>query len=77
VRVRIRVAVAEARVILSQGVKGIPEFEGWTALKQAKDDPSFATARKVASEARAEADTALMCTKAGQVHGGPMLLHMR
>ena len=59
-RARIRTAVAEARVILGQGVEGIPEFEGWTALKQAKDNPLFATAGKVAAGARTELDTAMM-----------------
>ena len=54
IRARMRAAVAEARVILNQGAKGIVEFEAWTALKQAKDDPSFHNAGRIVSEAHAE-----------------------
>jgi hypothetical protein len=59
-RVRIRSAVVEARVVVNQGAKGITEFEGWTALKQAKDDPSFGNANKAISEGRTEIGAALL-----------------
>jgi hypothetical protein len=42
-RAKVKEAVAIARAILNQGVKGITEFEAWTALKTANDDEQFKT----------------------------------
>ena len=40
-RETVRNAVAAARTIANQGTKGIPLFEAWTALKEAKDDEKW------------------------------------
>jgi hypothetical protein len=59
VRTKIKNAAAAARAILTQGVKGILEFEAWVALKLAKDDEGFGKLPDVVASARAELKTAL------------------
>ncbi len=59
VRDKIKNAAASARAILVQGVKSIPEFEAWTALKLAKEDENFKRLPELVASARADLKTAL------------------
>ena len=58
-RAAVRDAVSTARVIVNQGTKSIPLFEAWKALKEANDDPAFATFPRAINEARRRLDSAL------------------
>jgi hypothetical protein len=58
-RIKIKDAVASARAILNQGVKSIPEFEAWTALKLAKDDDKFRKLPDAVDSAKSGLETAL------------------
>ena len=58
-RATVREAVALARAILNQGTKDIPLFDAWTALKEAKDDPSFLGLSKAIQETHTKLATAL------------------
>lgn len=58
VRTRVRRAVESARAIAEQGVKGIPEFEAWTALKGAAADECFAKLPDALTAARKKLDQA-------------------
>lgn len=62
-RAKIKDAVVSARAILNLGVKTIPEFQAWTALKAAKDGGHFADAAETVSAANGELETALLWHK--------------
>jgi hypothetical protein len=59
VRLKIKQATADARAILNQGVRGIPAFDAWIALKLAKDDATFKKLPETVASAKAELATAL------------------
>jgi hypothetical protein len=59
VRIKIKDAVGAARAILNLGVKTIPEFQAWAALKSAKDNEQFKGVSDTIADARNEFDTAV------------------
>jgi len=58
-RTAIRNAVSAARTLVNQGIKAIPVFEAWRALKAAKDDAAFASFPEAIEETRQKLDKAL------------------
>ena len=58
-RFKIKYAVSTARGVLQQGVKGIPEFDAWTALKAAHTDAMFQKLPGEIAEARRKVNEAI------------------
>jgi hypothetical protein len=58
-RIKIRDAVGTARAVTNQATKGIPIFEAWTALKEAADNPDFASVPEQVQNSKAALETAL------------------
>ncbi len=63
VRTMIKEAVGSARAILNLGVKTIPEFQAWTALKAAKENGHLKNVPDIVASARIDLDTALIWHK--------------
>jgi AAA domain len=62
-RAKIKDAVGNARAILNLGVKTIPEFQAWAALKAAKDGEQFTSVPDLVSSAKSELEAALLWHK--------------
>jgi len=58
-RVQVKRSVAAARGLIEQGIKGIPEFEGWGSLKVASEDDKFEHLPNAIVSANARLDEAL------------------
>jgi hypothetical protein len=59
VRARVKKAIADARSVLTQGVKDISVFASWVALGKANDDPLIKSLPDVLKAATAALETAL------------------